>query len=96
MRAFHNTKGNSVLGEHTLVFLSSLLQNDPRRRPNGQGCLNSTWIKSNSSRNSGVFVDKGRLRKFYQRRRHEAASSSKVVDIPDSVLETLGLNYDML
>ncbi|KAL5259033.1 hypothetical protein ACHWQZ_G009487 [Mnemiopsis leidyi] len=98
MRAFHNTPGNSVLGDNTLVFLSSLLQNDPRRRLNGQGCLNSTWIKSSSSRSSGVFLDKGRLRKFYQRRRHEAASmsSSRVVDIPDSVLDSLGLSYDML
>ena len=45
-----------------------------------------------------MFLDKGRLRKFYQRRRHEAASmsSSRVVDIPDSVLDSLGLSYDML
>lgn len=93
-RAFNTSMGNSVLSDHTLSFLASLLQNDPRRRPNGQGCLNTTWVKSSSSRSSGLFLDKARLRRFYQRRKLEAAA--KVVDIPESVLDSLGLSYDML
>jgi len=93
-RTFEASKYNDAISDHALIFLSSVLQNDARRRPSAQGCLNSLWIKSSTSRTTGSCLDKAKIARFCQRRRREAAT--RHIDIPESVLQELGLDLDML
>ena len=88
------TSGSSIFGESTLLFLSSLLQNDLRRRPDTQACLSSAWIKSSNMRLSGATLDKNRLRKFQERRRRSRKTPR--FNIPDSLYQELGIGSDML